>query len=273
MKSLISTVVCAVCFSSVATSLAAQETSRSQRPAVEVSAGVLLALHDTELRLDSASLGTGTTIDLEDSLGFKRNANVFRADALVRLGAHQRHQLDASYFRFSRKGDVALRGQIQFGDQTFQLDDRLNSSFKATTYKLSYAYMIVQNDKMEIGPSVGAYVGRLDASVAEVNGGRSEGRAVTAPLPTLGVRGAYNITPRLIAKLGSEVFFIKTKKYSGHLIEAKAGLEYEVTRNVAIGAAYNYLDVDGNISSKSSGARLGADWHFDGAYTYLSVRF
>ena len=49
---------------------------------------------------------------------------------------------------------------------------------------------------------------------------------------------------------------VKIDVYSGRAASATVRLEYRITRNLGIGAAYNYFNVDGKVTDPNFGGRL-----------------
>jgi len=97
---------------------------------------------DSEFRLDSKSGRLGTVIDLENALDLEETTEVFRVNALCRLGQSRRHRLDFSYFDLSRDATATIGRDIQFGDETFFLGTTVNSFFDLEIFKGAYTYSL-----------------------------------------------------------------------------------------------------------------------------------
>jgi len=67
---------------------------------------------------------------------------------------------------------------------------------------------------------------------------------LTVPLPSLGGVVNYKITPRFLAQVRSDFFYVKAGDYVGSMFEFYAGLEYRLFKHFALGAAYDRLAVD-----------------------------
>lgn len=117
------------------------------------------------------------------------------------------------------------------------------------------------------------YLSNVGVSIAEERTKQSVARSITAPIPTIGFKMNYFLTPRLVFKLSGDAFALKYKRYDGHLFSGRAGLEYRLTPHFALGAAYNILDVNGAVLTTDKAATLRAGWDYNGAITYLKVLF
>ena len=78
---------------------------------VNINLGGFLTSRDTDVRIDSKTLGKGTEISAENDLGLDDEKNTFRADAYVRLG--QRHRLGVSFYDMSRSNTRVINRTIQ----------------------------------------------------------------------------------------------------------------------------------------------------------------
>ena len=86
-----------------------------------VSAGVFVPLSNTELEVGSEDGSFGTTVDLEDDLGFKTTTTSFVGNLQWR--ASRRSKFDLNYFQINRKSTHTLTKDIEFKDTTFHIND------------------------------------------------------------------------------------------------------------------------------------------------------
>ncbi len=161
-----------------------------------VSLGAFITNRDTDTRLDSDTLGTGTEIDFEEDIGLDRSDSVFRVDGHYRF--RQKHRANFSVFDLSRDSSAAVQRDIQYGDRVFLLDTVVNANFDLTIYKLAYTYSVMQRDNGYLGVTLGAYIADSKIGLAEQSLGQVEVREITAPLPVVGLRGEYEFTDRLL---------------------------------------------------------------------------
>ena len=86
-------------------------------------------------------------------------------------------------------------------------------------------------------------------------------------VPSIGGYVNYFITPRLSTELRADVFWIQAGDFTGSMVEFYAGLEYRIWDNIAVGAAYDRLQV--GVNTGDVDANLG----FNLVYLYGSLYF
>ena len=225
-----------------------------------VSLGVFITDRNTEGRLDSDTLGLGTVIDAEDDLGLDSSDTVVRLDAYYRF--NRRHRIDFSIFDLSRDATATIDGSIQFGDQIFDINSTVSSEYDLAIYKMAYTYSFLQRDKGYLGVTGGLYVVSTDISLNEVDTGQFESDGLTAPLPVIGLRGDYQLTPRLMLRSSAELFAVNFDNVDGSLFDFYIGLNYYFHSNFAVGLGYNSVTVD--VDADGSDFKGALDWSYDG---------
>ena len=226
----------------------------------EFTLGGYLTTHDASLRVDSDTLGRGTEIDMEDDLGFDKTLETVRFDATWRF--LPRHRASFSVYQFSRDASRTLNRTIQYGDRVFVIDATVASEFDMTVYKASYAYSVIQNAEFDLGLSAGLHLMDMKSSIAVTGLGVSESAELLAPLPVLGLRGAWAITPTVFLKANLDVFAISIDDTRGRFTDALVALEYNAFEHFGVGIGYNrvYMNIkaDGDKFDGEAGAGFGA---------------
>jgi hypothetical protein len=77
--------------------------------------------------------------------------------------------------------------------------------------------------------------------VSSSRSGTAEEESITAPLPVLGLRFDFAITPKFFLKQNVDFFYFQYQNFQGSLFDAKIGLEYNVWKHLGFGIAYDYL--------------------------------
>jgi hypothetical protein len=226
----------------------------------EFALGGYLMTYDSSLRVDSDALGRGTEIDMEDDLGFDKNLDTFRFDANWRF--LPRHRASFSVYRYSRDATRTINRTIQYGDQVFVINTTISSEFDMTVYKASYAYSAIQNAEFDLSLSAGLHLMDFKTSIAVTGLGASESAELLAPLPVLGIRGAWAITPSVFLKANVDVFAISIDDTSGRFTDALVALEYNAFEHFGFGIGYNrvYMNIkaEGDKFKGEIGAGYGA---------------
>jgi len=208
--------------------------------------GYFIANTDTSIRLGS---GLGVSVDVEDLLGLDTTNSAFRVDASWRFTDNRRHRLDFQWFSFRRDGSRTIGEDIHYKDkdgieQTIKSGTHVESFFDFDIYEVAYSYSFFQDDRIDLAGSLGLYVMPIEFGLTAtglLNVGGSE--SFTAPLPTLGVRADFAITPKWFFRSGIKVFYLEIGEFSGSILEANAAIEYLPWKHLGFGLGLDSLNV------------------------------
>ena len=234
-----------------------------------VSLGIFITDRDTDTALDSSLGGDGTNTDFEDDLGFDSSATVFRLDGYYRL--NDRHRFDFSGFDLSRDNTAQIERDIQWGDTLFSVNTEVEADFDLTIYKLAYTYSIVEREKGYFGITGGIFTADTAIRLAEETLGQTEAREITAPLPVVGFRGAYDLSDRWTLRASAEFFFIEYDNIDGSLVDLYAGIDFAVFDFMSLGVAYNNVDLD--IDTTNANFVGSLNWKYDGVLAFFKFDF
>jgi hypothetical protein len=234
-----------------------------------ISLGAFITDRDTDTQLNSATLGAGTNIDFESDLGLDASDTVVRLDGHYRFA--QKHRANFSVFDLSRDSSAAIQRDIQYGDEIFLLDTVVNANFDLRIYKLTYTYSVMQRDRGYLGVSIGAHIADSTIGLSEQSLGQAEISSITAPLPVLGLRGAYEFTDRLTLIASGEFFVVEFDNVDGSLVDLYLGLDYQIIEHLAFGLGYNRVDFDVDATKSDFSGSL--DWRYSGALLFLKFDF
>ena len=205
--------------------------------------GGFVAAMSSDVRIGSQTLGTGIDVNVEDALGLSSSVFVFRADASYRFTSNLRHRLDLNFYDLRRGSTKTLQSDIQIKDQTYPVGTTVDSLFDLKIIRGAYSYSLFQDDRFDLGLSIGAYVMPIKFEISSSTSGKASQEAITAPLPVLGVRFDYAITPKFFIKQSLDFFYIQYENFQGSLYDAKIGIEYNIWKYVGVGVAYDYFHV------------------------------
>jgi hypothetical protein len=234
-----------------------------------ISLGAFITDRDTNGRLDSDTLGQGTVFDAEDDLGLDSSDTVARLDAYYRFNS--RHRIDFSVFDLSRHATATIDEPIQFGDEVFDINSTISTDLDLTIYKAAYTYSFLMRENGYLGVTGGLYVLSTDISLREPNTGQFEVGDLTAPLPVLGLRGNYRLTPRLLLRSSAELFAIEFEDVDGSLFDFYIGLDYHFHDKFAVGLGYNNVSLD--VDADASEFKGVLDWTYDGVLLNVQYSF
>ncbi len=233
---------------------------------------------NSDVRIDSKS-GVGIDIDGENTLGLDSSMTVFRAEAVFRFPSSLRHRFDLGYFELRRNGTKTIQKDIEIRDQVFTAGARLDSSMDLKLIRGAYSYSFFQDDRFDLGVSVGAYVTPVTLSFKSSNLEGSEGRvskteSSTLLLPVLGVRFDFAITPKLFLKQNIDLFYLEYEGSQASLVDARIALEYNIWRYLGLGVAYEVFHVQvesekGDFLGLDYGGQLRVD--YGGVFLYAKI--
>jgi len=238
-------------------------------PTFALELGGYWATADTTVRLDSTSGSVGTTLDFEDNLGLSERKTSPWVQLTYRF--NPRHRLEASYVSLRRAGARTLSATINFGDNTYPVNTTVNSEFNTDVYRLAYGYSFINDRGKELAVLLGVHTTRIETSLITVSGTLSESASGTAPLPTVGLQGAYPFTGNLRVNGWFQLFSIKVGDYKGKLTNASAALEYMAFKNLVIGAGYSYYGL--NLEAQDGDFRGEFDYNFRGPTLFGRLNF
>lgn len=223
---------------------------------------------DTTFRLDGAGGQVGTEVSAEEDLGLKERNDMPAMLASVRLGA--RWRIEAEYLSLERENSRALSRTINWGDNSYTFGTTVSSSFQTEIYRLSVGYSFVKDAQKEFGLALGLHATDISARLAATSIGTETGD-VLAPLPTIGVYGAYAPTPRWLISGRVDIFSLEYAEFDGSLTNMTLGVDYRIWRNLGLGLAWRHIDYDLSVTETSfSGA---VNYTFSGPLLYLVSSF
>jgi len=218
----------------------------------------------------------GTKIDLESDLKLKDRKSLPAVIGGARIG--DRWSVIGEYYALNRSASASASRDITFDDVTFNAGASISSEFNTDVYRLAVGYSFVHNDKVDFGAALGLHVTQFEVGLdgqghigsAAVQS-QVRKRDALAPLPTLGLFGGYQVTPRLLVGGRVDYLSLKVSDYDGRLINAEARLSYRVFKNVGIGAMYRYVDYDLDIEKDRWNGEIA--YKFKGPAIFLQAAF
>jgi len=232
-------------------SLLAEEEDYSNEPWEKAALylGAFFITADSNLELGSDALGI--KVDGEDALGLDEDFTVFRADAFWRIT--RRNRVDFTYYAMNRDGTTDLGIDIpKPGGGSFPAGARIKTDFDMTFLRGSYAWSFFKNEHFDLGIAGGLYGLAVDFKMKREGslGGNKEETDFAFPLPVIGLRGSFALTPKWFIRQSFDYFYVNFGDYEGHLVDFLAAVEWNALKHLGLGVGYNYvqmkLDYSGN---------------------------
>jgi hypothetical protein len=241
-------------------------------------AGTFLPAFNTKVRVEGDNVGPGDDVDLENDLGIDRN------DTSIYLGASWRfspkHRILGSFFQSSRQSEVVANKDIQIGDEIYPAGATLKTKLSFNVVPVTYAYSLMQSERSELAVTGGLHWNSIKL---KVEGSASAGNKdvdteieakVDAPMPLLGLDYVYAFTPRWTGGARGEVFWFDYSggpiDVGGTIVNLRLSTDYWITRNIGLGAAVNYFELDVDVDSDKWKGTL--NYGYFGPQIYLQAR-
>lgn len=223
-----------------------------------LSAGMFYPEVDTYIRVDGTGGVLGTELNF-DTLGLADN-EILPAMGFV-WQANSKHGVWGNYFELDRSGFTNTAIEIRIGDTVFPINTNVDAQFSSKVLSVGYGYSIFNDTRKFLGFRVGLNVQDIRLAVATENGLLAETADVTAPLPTFGFVGGYELSENWHLIVQAGYLGLTVDEYKGAVTELGARLNYALGEHFLVGISYQYLEVD--VDSED------ADWRGKLRYEYL----
>jgi hypothetical protein len=228
-------------------------------------------------RIDAtATARPGTEVRLEDDLDLSDRKGTPYLDLGMRLGDNWR--LEFEYYTLNRTASKTLTRQVDFGDTSFPIGANIQTKFDSTIYRLTGGYSFVKTQQAEAGVGFGLHITDFKTQLSGQGTGVITGTAfqreahdALVPLPTVGLYGAYMITPQMALRGRVDFLSLKYQDYDGRLINWLAAFDWRFTKNVGAGVGYRYVDYKVNATKTNFTGEVR--YKFQGPTIFVNVGF
>jgi len=224
---------------------------------------------DSTVRLDTPALQPGTRLDLESDLHLSDSQTVYQVMASVRLTPTV--SVDASYVQINRSGTAILEQPARFGDAMFPVSTGTRTAFDTTIITASVGYALWQSPRAELKATFGAYFLSLNASIESGTGGVTQSADASAPLPLVGGKLAFRLTPNITFLANAEYLSGEIQDFDGSIANYRAALRFAFIKNLAIGLGYDAFDLRLNSTQKDFPGRL--TYRYAGPKAFFTLKF
>ena len=194
----------------------------------------------------SSDVGLGAVIDYQKDLGGEDSDTIPRIDAYYRF--NERHRIDFTSFSIDRKGTRTLAIDFSIDGVDYTVGETINSDIEYTLYRLGYGYSFYHSPKVELTLTAGLNITSYDLKFALADGSSAESAGVTVPLPVVGLRMGYAITPKWSVRYVSEAFFVEfDDKFRGAILNYELNTEYKIFKHFALGVGIARIGVNAEV--------------------------
>ena len=197
---------------------------------------------DTDIAVFDDS-GIGTLVNFADDLGGDESTTIPRLDMHYRFS--DRHRLDFASYRIERDGRKLLQIDIDWDDQNYSIGENISTKFEYELVKVGYAFSFYHSPETELSFTAGLNITSYDLEYELADGSRSDSSDVGAPLPMLGLRMSYAITPKWSVHYLTETFFVEIgDELEGSFFNYEFDLQYRAGKHLLLGLGIARLGID-----------------------------
>ncbi|BBM67307.1 DUF481 domain-containing protein [Vibrio alfacsensis] len=254
----------------------------------EIEVGGFFSRTDTKLNAYDPYLDKIRTIDFESDLDLKE----FTVLPYVELEYYfnQKHSLYAdwrSLHREATRTTVTKPFEITNDGVTYvvQAGSKLTTDLDIDIARVGYGYQFYTSEKWAVDVLAGLHVMWLSLGLEGKLGAKASGvdefpvmfvddaviNDVTAPLPDIGIRAEYALTPDWIIKSHAQVFYLSVDDIDGYLLEMDIGAKYLFTDQFSMAGSFNYYEV--GVDYESDRSSLDVTYRFYGPMLTLAYQF
>jgi hypothetical protein len=274
----VSLAVCAIAGAGAAGPVAAQSASPAQAlldQSVVVNLGAFVMQTDMKAALNGQSV-QNPDIDFDQTFGKAKDTTRIRGDALWRISP--KHHVALMYFDNGISRTKTIDRDVHWGDAVYPVGATVTSESKFKVGALSYEYAFMRDPGYEVAVDIGLHVSQTKLSLAGdavVNGvarsGQVQSNSVTAPLPVIGLRGAWAVTPNLVLDAQGQYFKVNANGIGGSWSDLRANATWMFNKTFGLGLGYDrfYTHLDVNKSGFDGRAKVG----YSGLQVYGTLAF
>jgi hypothetical protein len=241
-----------------------------------INAGTFVMGTDVKASLNG-NTKTNSAVDFNGTLGKPSDVSRARLDALWRISP--KHHLRFMYFNDETTRARAIDRDISWGDATYQLGASVEMVSKLSVYELAYEYAFVREPTYEVAASGGVHY--MDISLqlsgaATVNGATvaqfsRQTSTLPAPLPVIGLRAGWAVSPQWYLGAQGQLFAIKVDGYDGTWTDVRLDATWMFSRHFGLGMGYNYFGATINVDRPAFNGSLS--FGYSGLQAFLTGSF
>jgi hypothetical protein len=232
--------------------------------------------------------GTANTsderVDFDKQFGTDVDQTRWRAELLWRITPRQ--QLRFSYFDNDVTSTSTIDQDLAWGDYTFLAGGQVSAETRSRIYELDYQFAFLRRPDYEILAVAGIYVDDLTLKLAgnasltvdtptgpveEAASFTTKSNSVTEPLPVLGLRANWAVSPHVYLDGAAELFAISYQGINGNWSDLRFGATWMFNNHFGVGAGYERFAQHVDLSRASFSGRL--NFGYQGLLIYVRGGF
>jgi len=248
-----------------------------------VSAGAFVLATNLTASLDGNANGAGVSRDVNFDQAFGTNSDSTRIRADISWRFLPRHRLRFQYFDDDVRKTRTLDKDFVWGDYTFKAAGQATAEHKFTVYELDYEYVFLREPNYEVAASAGVHYSEFTLAISgnatvtlpdgtvEAASFQGTSSTIPAPLPVIGLRGAWAVAPNWYLDAAGQVFKFKVNPVDGHWYDLRAGVTWMYNNHVGIGAGWDSFTTHVGVDKTHFQGHI--DYRYSGLVVYLKGAF
>lgn len=231
---------------------------------------------DSTIRADSSAGVIGAVLSFERDLNVERSVGVWRLKAGYRV--NKRHGINLNYYRLKRNATVILDREINFRDQTFNVDRLIMTEFKNTVIELDYKYTLLANSRVAFNVGLGLRTDGLEVQLQSLvnpgdidNDNESEVAEGRLYLPLYVMTGRLNFTPKFSVSTKVKQLLLEIDPVEGVFNNLELFFDYQFTKKCSIG--FSFSQANTNLEAIDDDLRISYKNTADSIFSYISFDF
>lgn len=210
---------------------------------------MLGAAFDTQIRLDRSLTVPGTLIRAEDDLALDDQQYLLLGELTLLPG--DRHLVRLSGLSTRRSAQTVLERRIVFDDQTYFVNERIDSELNLTLFGLTYGYRFIANDRAELTASFGIQVAEVEANAVVRSRVVRDAESGVAPLPLIGLEGRYDFTDHWSVEARVQYLTANIDDIDGSIMDSRIAIAWRANPHLVFGLGYRSfaLEIDSQNES------------------------
>lgn len=236
-----------------------------------VSLGGILVTTNSSARVGTT--GAGISIDPDEALGFDSSVSSVRLAGSWRFSENRKHRVDLSWLDLSRNASKTLQQDLEIGSGVvLPAGSKVESNLDINLIRAEYAYSFYQDDRVDLAAALGLYVAPVGFDYQASGGSTSsDSFSVTAPLPVIGLRSDFLITPRWYLRGNVSLFYLEVDDFKGGIQDTTIAAEWMAFEHVAFGLGVNSFRLGVEHEGSSSIPGVNSEGSIDFSYTGLMI--
>jgi hypothetical protein len=227
---------------------------------------------------------TDQNINFDEQFGLNADQTRTRGDVLWRFSP--KHHLRFSYFDNDIKNTRPVDSDLAWGDYTFLAGGEVTAETRFRVYELDYEFAFLRKHNYQIVATAGIH---LDDLTIKLSGNASrtvdtpagpvpqpmmfatDSSSVSAPLPVLGLRADWAISPHIYIDAAAQVFAMRYQGIDGNWSDLRAGATWMFNHHFGLGIGYDRFATHVDLNKGSFNGRL--NFGYQGGLIYLKGGF